>query len=292
MERRNSATFTRQGNTRPIDDDQINMAPKCGTYSDGRDEMIKMLQIPHPTPDTTEDSNLLKNDEVTHRKSCQSGSAERSKVLSPQDDIVTSGIDTSTKLHDRLNILDDCRIDKKEPSAKKRISKRCNHLCPNTFSFVLTGLVCVGLYFYIENHISTHKPMFENLKVNFDSYNLQNTSGNIGWKLLATTFLKLDETGTNISMLQSGSYSIDVSLNFDNRRNKDQTSLSVCILNSGDNDDDPCTTEVLLARTQRSVLVGANLNLQKGDGIWVSVKGLHLVYQRSNVNHMTIRKHD
>lgn len=168
--------------------------------------------------------------------------------------------------------------------------------------------MCVGLCVYLKyanitnntekenvnitNHVTTHKPMFENLKVNFDLYSFQNNSGNIGWKHLATTFLKLDESSTNISLLQSGSYSIDLSLNFDNRHNDNQTDVYVCIKNSGDNEDDSCTIEVLLAHTRKSVHVGINLNLQKGNAIWVFVKGLNRIYQLSNVNHMTIRKYD
>lgn len=136
--------------------------------------------------------------------------------------------------------------------------------------------------------------MFVNLKVNFDSYNqkIQNTFGEIPWTFLAASFLILDKTGTNITVLQPGSYSIDVSLNFDNRRNKDPHPIYMCILNSIDSTYERCTPEVIPARIQRSVTVRVDLNLKKGGSIWVNVKGANLVYQRSHVNHMTIRKYD
>ncbi|CAG2191796.1 unnamed protein product [Mytilus edulis] len=297
MEGINSATFTRHGNTRPIEDDQTDMTIRCGSYisdSDGSEAKNTLLEKPYQNSDTTENSNLLKNDEVTYRKSCQSNSAERGKALSPRDDI-----DTSTNGQIRMNNQDDNSIDKKKLSAKKHyIAKRCRRLSPYTFSVLLNALMCVGLCVYLKyanitnntekenvnltNHVTTHKPMFENLKVNFDLYNFQNNSGNIGWKHLATTFLKLDESSTNISLLQSGSYSIDLSLNFDNRHNDNQTDVYVCIKNSGDNEDDSCTIEVLLAHTRKSVHVGINLNLQKGNAIWVFVKGLNRIYQLSN----------
>lgn len=262
--------------------------------SDGSEAKNTLQEIPYTTTDNSEISILLKNDEVTYRKSCQSKSAERGKALPPRDDI-----DTNTNVH--VDIPVDNSIDEKELSAKNHnIAKRCKRWFPCIFSCILNGLMCVGLYasitnntekenVNITNHVTTHKPMFENLKINFDSYTFQNNSGNVGWKLLATTFLKLDETSTNISLLQNGSYSIDLSLNFDNRRNENQTSLYVCIFNSGDNEDESCT---IVAYSQNSVHVGINLNLQKGNAIWVFVKGLNHIYKRSNLNHMTIRKYN
>lgn len=36
MEGINSATFTRHGNTRPIEDDQTDMTIRCGSYISGK----------------------------------------------------------------------------------------------------------------------------------------------------------------------------------------------------------------------------------------------------------------
>ncbi|XP_063434688.1 uncharacterized protein LOC134715987 isoform X2 [Mytilus trossulus] len=82
MERRNSATFTRHGNTKPIDDDdgQIEITTGCGQYifdSESNEEKNKLFQVPHPTSDNTENLKLLKKVEVTHRKGCQTNFAER-----------------------------------------------------------------------------------------------------------------------------------------------------------------------------------------------------------------------
>ncbi|CAG2188369.1 unnamed protein product [Mytilus edulis] len=128
-------------------------------------------------------------------------------------------------------------------------------------------------------------------EVNFDLYSVETHFGKVPWRPIEATFVILEENGTKICVLQPASYSIDVMLNLDNRRNKDQVTVSVCILNSRDTGN-RCIPEVLSSHMQRSVTASVNLNLQKSDAIWVSVIGLNLVYERADVNSMSIRKYD
>ncbi|XP_071169621.1 uncharacterized protein [Mytilus edulis] len=179
-----------------------------------------------------------------------------------------------------------------ESTMKQKILKQFKQVYPHILQLVIIGLVC----YLICNqngasHMSKRESTFVNLNVNFDLYSVETTSGKIPWRPIDVTFVVLEGNGTKIYVRQPGSYSIDVTLNFDNRRNKDQVTVSVCILNSRDTGN-RCIPEVLSSHMQRSVTASVNLNLQKSDAIWVSVIGLNLVYQRADVNSMSIRKYD
>lgn len=88
-------------------------------------------------------------------------------------------------------------------------------------------------------------------------------SGKIPWRSIDATFVVLQGIDTRICVLQPGSYSTDVTFNLDNRRNKDQVTVSVCNLNSRDRTRNRCIPGVLPSHMQRSVTTSVNLNLQK-----------------------------
>lgn len=179
--------------------------------------------------------------------------------------------------------------DKKvKPSKSEKMAKQFKQLLPYICS-LLVVLVIFGPLCYVISKRNYHdKRQFVNLKVNFDLNSVKVTSGKIPWRHIDSKTVGLEGNGTMICVLQPGSFSIDVMLNLVTRHHKDQVTVYVCILNSRDRTGDRCISEVLSAHMRRSVTVSANLNLQKGDTFWVSVKGLNLVYQRSDVNSMSI----
>lgn len=179
---------------------------------------------------------------------------------------------------------------KMKPPKSQNLAKQFKQLLP--YIFIVLILVIYGsvLWYVISDRNGTSQ--FVNLKPNFDLYGAETTSGKIPWLSIDTKFVSLKGNGTTIFVLQPGSYSIDLTLNLDNRRHNDRFAVSVCILNSRDRNGNRCIPEVLPAHMQRSLTASVNLNLQKGDTVWVSVIGLNLVYQRSDVNSMSIRKYD
>lgn len=194
--------------------------------------------------------------------------------------IDVSGTDTKNKIKD---------------SKKHYIVNKCKLWSPYV-TFCIIVLVINGLVCYFKDNKdntireSSSEFAFVNFKIGLLKTN--NTSGKIPWKPINTSFVKLDEHDTVIHMLKSGSYSFSVALNFDNRPYKDRYPVFVCILNSRNRKDGRCNTGVLHERTQRSLFVTADLHLMADDTIWVSVKGLMRVYERSDANYMTIRKFD
>lgn len=186
---------------------------------------------------------------------------------------------------------------KLKDSKKQYIANKCK-LWSYYVIFCIILLVINGLVWYFKDKIdnttieSSSEFAFVNLKINFDLLKKNKTSGKIPWKPLNTSFIKLDEHGTVIHMLKSGSFSFSVALNFNNRPYKSQYPVFVCILNSRNEKEIRCNPGALHARTQRSVFVTADLHLMTDDTIWVSVKGLMRVYERSDANCMTIRKFD
>lgn len=259
------------------------------------------MQKPQPTSETTANTNLSENAGKTLSTRSQNHSDKSPKVLNPRD-VIDNEILASTNMNSDSS--EENSSGKKKISSKKQsIAKRCKRLYPYIFVVLLNALVSVAvsviLYYILvyadgTRHFSAKEPMFVNLKVNFGAYSqkVKNTSGKIPWTFDNASFLILDDNGTDITILQPGSYSVDVSLNFYNRRNNDSKPIYMCILNSINSTYERCTPEVIPAGIRRSVTVRIDLNLKKGDSIWVNVKGTNLIYELSNANHMTIRKYD
>lgn len=259
------------------------------------------MQKPQPTSETTANTNLSENAGKTLSTRSQNHSDKSPKVLNPRD-VIDNETLASTNMNSDSS--EENSSGKKKISSKKQsIAKRCKRLYPYIFVVLLNALVSVAvsviLYYILvyadgTRHFSAKEPMFVNLKVNFGAYSqkVKNTSGKIPWTFDNASFLILDDNGTDITILQPGSYSVDVSLNFYNRRNNDSKPIYMCILNSINSTYERCTPEVIPAGIRRSVTVRIDLNLKKGDSIWVNVKGTNLIYELSNANHMTIRKYD
>ncbi|XP_063434105.1 uncharacterized protein LOC134715688 [Mytilus trossulus] len=305
MDGNNPNHLTRHGRTRPwtINGDAFNIGNRCGTRvidSEDSDENINLLQNSQPTSEMTANTNISENAGKTQGTSSQNHSDKSPKVLILRDDIDN---ETLTSAYINSDSSDENISGKKEISSNEQsIAKRCKRLSSYIFVVLLNALVSVavsvGLYNYIvcvdsTRHVLAKEPMFVNLKVNFDAYSqkVKNTSVKIPWTFQDASFLILDDNSTDITILQPGSYSVDVSLNFFNRRNNDSKPIYMCILNSLDRTYERCTPEVIPAGIQRSVTVRIDMNLKKSDIIWVNVKGANLIYERSDANHMTIRKY-
>ncbi|CAG2191799.1 unnamed protein product [Mytilus edulis] len=177
---------------------------------------------------------------------------------------------------------------KVKPSKSEKMAKQFKQLLPYICNFLVV-LVIFGPVCYVISKRNYHdKRQFVNLKVNFDLNSVKITSGKIPWRPIDSKTVALEGNGTMICVLQPALFSIDVMLNLDNKRNNDSVAVSVCILNSRDRNGNQSIPEVLSEHMQRSVTVSANLNLQKGDTVWGSVIGLNLVFQRPDVNSMSI----
>ncbi|CAC5395998.1 unnamed protein product [Mytilus coruscus] len=293
IDENDTATYLKPGHTKPITDqdkctdcerssehntlvpNSIQLSKESQRVLMSCDEVVPSGKNPKPFTNTSAHNNPTSSE--SHRIV---DTSENASVIQPEKRIL---IDNSEKETDK----------KVQSSMKHKISKQFKKMSPYVLPLVIIGLVC---YFICNRNgasrVSKRESMFVNLIVNFDLYRVETTYGKIPWRPIDSNVVVLEGNGTTICVLQPGSYYIDVTLNLDNRRNKDPVTVSVCILNSRDRNGNRCIPEVLPAHMQRSVTVSVNLNLQKGDTIWVNVKGLNLVYQRPDVNNMSIIKYD
>ncbi|XP_052101861.1 uncharacterized protein LOC127735657 [Mytilus californianus] len=297
------------------------------TDSDCSDEHTNQLHVSQLKAETFSNLCLNENTNETEFKNCNSNFVN-CRALNPRVDITQSGRNTyplnntngcvsantsgeQSIVHIPPNVNsvrsgDSSTIDvngtdiknKLKDSKKHYIGNKCKLWSPCVI-FCIILIVSYALVCYFKDnrdntcHESHGEFTFVNPKINLDLLKKNNyTSGKIPWKPINTSFVTLDGHGKVIRMLESGSYSISVSLNFDNRSKKYQYPVFVCILNSRNRTEVRCNPEVLHAHTQRSVFVTVDLHLMKDDTIWVSVEGLKRVYQRSDANFMTIRKFD
>ncbi|CAG2191797.1 unnamed protein product [Mytilus edulis] len=270
-----------QGHTEPIiDQDELSS------------EQASLLQSPITKAETTENVCLCidSNDSQSQNSTIFLTNANCLDV----DRNVDLAENNSSTIQSENNImLDNSETEtehKVKPSKTQEIAKQFKQLLPYICIVLIIVIFGSVLCYLISDRKGTSQ--FVNLKMNFDLFSAETTSGKVPWLSIDANFVALKGNGTTICIIQPGSYSIDLTLNVDNRRNNDTVTISVCILNSRDRNGNRCIPGVLPAHMQRSLTASVNLNLQKGDTVWVSVIGLNLVYQRSDVNSMSIRKYD